>query len=142
MNNKPRLFIGSSSEELQLANTAKELLSADFEVVIWNYPLWDKGVFNLNNNFLNDLIRASLLFDCVLMIGTRDDKVEYRGKEVFGARDNVIFELGLFLGRMGISKCAFLVDWGLNIPTDLKGSSLAGFKSGDVSAFMDAVKTV
>jgi hypothetical protein len=142
MNDKPRLFIGSSSEEIQLANKAKEVLSNDFEVIVWNYPLWDKGVFKLNNNFLNDLLKASLLFDLVLMIGTRDDKVEYRGKEVFAARDNVIFELGLFLGRMGISKCAFLVDWDLNIPTDLKGISLAGFTQGNISEFENAIKTV
>jgi hypothetical protein len=114
MSTKPRLFIGSSSEEIGLAKTAKQFLETKFDVVIWNYPLWEKGVFKLNNNFLSDLLKTSLLFDYVLMIGTTDDKVEYRGKEVFAARDNVIFELGLFLGRMGISKCAFLIDWKLN----------------------------
>jgi predicted nucleotide-binding protein len=41
---KKRIFIGSSSEELGLANAAKSILERDFEVTIWNDSVWDTSV--------------------------------------------------------------------------------------------------
>src|SRR5258708_21849425 len=102
---KRKIFIGSSSEELPLAELAKAQLSHDFDVTIWNDNLWDTAVFRLNQNFLSDLLKASLQFDFGILLGTTDDKVEYRGKAALQPRDNVLFELGLFIGRLGISKC-------------------------------------
>ena len=107
---KKRLFIGSSSEELKLAESVKKLLDKDFDVTIWNDNVWDSAVFKINNNFLADLLKASLQFDFGILLGTTDDKVTYRGKEVLQSRDNVLFELGLFTGRLGVSKCAFIID--------------------------------
>ena len=42
---KKRIFIGSSSEELELAKAAKTILEfeKDFEVTIWNEDLWEKS---------------------------------------------------------------------------------------------------
>jgi predicted nucleotide-binding protein len=118
---KKRIFIGSSSEELGLANAAKSILERDFEVTIWNDSVWDTSVFKINNNFLNDLLRASLQFDFGLLIGTTDDEVKYRGDSVMQPRDNVLFELGLFIGRLGLSKCAFVIDKELKVLSDITG---------------------
>ena len=107
---KRKLFIGSSTEELALAEKARDLLQSDFDVTIWNEKVWDTTVFKINQNFLSDLLKASLQFDFGILIGTNDDKVMFRGKEVMQPRDNVLFELGLFTGRLGTSKCAFLID--------------------------------
>ena len=49
---KKRIFIGSSSEELSLAESAKKILEPEFEVTIWNDNVWDTAVFKINNNFL------------------------------------------------------------------------------------------
>lgn len=139
---KKRIFIGSSSEELKLANAAKKILEREFEVTIWNDSVWDTSVFKLNNNFLNDLLRASLQFDFGLLIGSTDDLVEYRGDIVLQPRDNILFELGLFIGRLGLSKCAFVIDKELKVLTDISGISLARYQKDDVSSFVNAISQV
>ena len=75
---KKRLFIGSSSEELKLAEKAKAILSSDFDVTIWDEKVWDSSVFKINQNFLSDLLKATLQFDFGILLGTNDDKVEFR----------------------------------------------------------------
>jgi hypothetical protein len=137
-----KVFIGCSSESLNLAGKAKQILSKKFEVVIWNESAWDNAVFRLNNNFLNDLIRASLKFDFGLLIGTTDDKVDYRGADKLQPRDNVLFELGLFIGRLGLSNCAFVVDKKLDVLTDVQGISLARFEKDNEKSFEEAISSV
>lgn len=139
---KKRIFIGSSSEELKLAQSAKTILERDFEVTLWNDNVWDTSVFKINNNFLNDLLRASLQFDFGLLIGSTDDLVEYRGDIVLQPRDNVLFELGLFIGRLGLSKCAFVIDKELKVLSDISGISLARYEKNDVTSFVNAISQV
>lgn len=139
---KKKLFIGSSSEELKLAEKAKSLLDKDFDVTIWNEIIWDKAVFKINESFLSDLLKASLKFDFGIIIGTTDDKVEYRGKEKLQPRDNVLFELGLFTGRLGTSRCAFIIEKDIGIPSDFTGISLARFDKKDADEFNNAVLSV
>lgn len=139
---KKRIFIGSSSEELELANAAKSILERDFEVTIWNDSVWDSSVFKINNNFLNDLLRASLQFDFGLLIGSTDDLVEYRGDIVLQPRDNVLFELGLFIGRLGLSKCAFVIDKELKVLSDISGITLARYEKNDVPSFVKSISQV
>ena len=125
---KKKLFIGSSSEEIKVAKKIKDLLKNDFQVTIWNEELWDKSIFKLNENFFSNLMEASLKYDFGILIGTSDDKVEIRGKEMIQARDNILFELGLFMGRLGKSRCAFLIEQGTKILSDMQGISLAYFE--------------
>lgn len=139
---KKRIFIGSSTEELPLAEIAKKVLSADFDVTIWNDNLWDTAVFRLNQNFLSDLMKASLQFDFGILLGTADDVVQYRGKEFLQPRDNVLFELGLFIGRLGTSKCAFVIDKEIKFPSDFQGITLARFSKKDASTFETALEQV
>ncbi len=139
---KKRIFIGSSSEELKLAQSAKNILERDFDVTLWNDNVWDTSVFKINNNFLNDLLRASLQFDFGLLIGSTDDLVEYRGDIVLQPRDNVLFELGLFIGRLGLSKCAFVIDKELKVLSDISGISLARYDKNDTSSFVNAISQV
>lgn len=137
---KKRLFIGSSSEELETAKTVQKLLENDFEVVIWNENLWDKSVFKLNNNFLHDLLKAPLKFDFGILIGSPDDKVEVRGKEYLQARDNILFELGLFIGRLGIQRCAFLVHEDVKELSDLSGIFISKFNYKNLNNKVDEIK--
>jgi predicted nucleotide-binding protein len=104
---RKKVFIGSSYEELQLANTAKQILETAFDVTLWNDRIWDAAAFRINQNFLSDLLKASLKFDFGVLLGTTDDKVIYHEREVLQPRDNILFELGLFIGRLGLSKVRF-----------------------------------
>lgn len=139
---KKKIFIGSSSEELPLAESAKLILEKDFDVTIWNEKVWDTSIFKINQNFLSDLLKASLQFDFGILLGTNDDKVVFRGKEVLQPRDNVLFELGLFTGRLGTSKCAFLIDKEIKLLSDFNGLTLAYFDKSDKSSFEGAVKQI
>jgi hypothetical protein len=139
---KKKLFIGSSTEELELAQSAKSILEKDFDITIWNEKVWDTSVFKLNQNFLSDLLKASLQFDFGILLGTNDDKVIFRGKEVMQPRDNVLFELGLFTGRLGASKCAFLIDKEVKLLSDFNGLSLAYFDKSKMDTFTSAVNNI
>ncbi len=141
---KRKLFVGCSKNERTLALEAKVLLSQDFDVTIWDDTFWETNTqaFKLNDNILQGLLRASLQFDFALMIGTRDDEVVKKGKVVLQARDNVLFELGLFIGRMGLGNCSFIVDQQLNILEDLKGIVLSKFEVGNENSFQIAVEKI
>ncbi|MEJ5266528.1 MAG: STING domain-containing protein [Bacteroidales bacterium] len=139
---KKKLFIGSSTEELELANVVKSILEKDFDVIIWNEKVWDTLIFKINQNFLSDLLKASLQFDFGILIGTNDDKVLFRGKEVMQPRDNVLFELGLFTGRLGTSKCAFLIEKEVKLLSDFNGLSLAYFDKSQMDTFTSAVNDI
>ena len=139
MSAKKRIFIGSSTPEIDLARQAREVLKEDFDVTIWNEKLWDPGVFRINDNFFSDLMKASLKFDFGILIGTADDKLIYKDKEVMQPRDNVLFELGLFIGRLGVSKCTFVVEKQLKVLSDLEGITLARFSKSDPASFIDAI---
>lgn len=138
---KKRIFIGCSTEELGIANVVKAMLDSDFEVVVWNENMWEKSVFKLNNNFLNDLLKAPLKFDFGILIGTPDDKVEVRGEEKLQARDNIMFELGLFIGRLGIDKCAYLVEKSVKEMSDLSGIFLSKFDSSNLAEKVSEIKS-
>ncbi|RZK76828.1 MAG: DNA-binding protein [Pedobacter sp.] len=136
------VFIGSSSEELMTAELAKSILEKDFDVTIWNDNVWDTSVFKINQNFLNDLLKATLRFDFGLLLGTGDDKVTFRGNDALEPRDNVLFELGLFLGRLGISNCAFVIEKELKVLTDVSGISLLRYSKGNSKEFKEAIESV
>lgn len=139
---KKKIFIGGSSEELGTAEIVKAILEKDFDVTIWNDTLWEKEVFKLNNNFLTDLLKAPLKFDFGILIGTPDDKTEKRGENVLSARDNILFELGLFIGKLGLNKCAFLVDDRVEIPSDFGGIYLAKFNNGNLATTVERISTL
>jgi len=123
--NKPSLFIGSSSEGLEFARAVRSSLAADAEVTIW-----DEGVFPLGQTFIEALLNAVPRFDFACLILTPDDFVLSRQTEALGPRDNVLFELGLFMGRLGRSRTFVLhpVASELKIPTDLAGVITAGYE--------------
>ena len=132
------IFIGSSSESLNLAETAKRILEKeDFEVTIWN-----EGVFRFNSNPLNDLLKATLMFDFAILLGTADDIATVRGSNVKKPRDNVIFELGLFMGRLGLRNCFLVLDKEIKILTDLEGINLPIFIKDEKNSFEDVIRKV
>jgi len=139
---KKKIFIGSSSEELPLAEIVKATLEKDFDVTIWNENLWDTAVFKINQNFLADLLKASLQYDYGILIGTEDDKVTVRGKNMLQPRDNVLFELGLFTGRLGSTKCAFLIEKNIKLLSDLAGLTLARFDKTNPATLIKSTQQI
>jgi predicted nucleotide-binding protein len=104
---KPSLFIGSSSEGLEFARAVRTSLTDDAEITLWN-----EGSSGWATPFIETLVTALPRFDFALLVLTPDDLLESRAAEMFSPRDNVLFELGLFMGRWvapGPSSCTSAV---------------------------------
>ena len=117
---RPRIFIGSSTEGLYAAEYVKDYFSADYDCVVWN-----DNVFKYNKSFLETLLNSASLFDFGFLIFTKDDLAIVRDEAFEEARDNVIFEYGLFLGRLGVERAFILAEEGVKIPSDFLGITLA-----------------
>lgn len=115
---KPRIFIGSSVESLPIADAIAENLEFDAEVTIWR-----SGTFNLSSNTLDDLILKSKSVDFSAFIFSPDDLAIMRSREQYVVRDNVLFELGLFIGSIGKERCFIIKprEVELHFPSDLLG---------------------
>lgn len=127
MNERPALFIGSSVEGLDIAHTVQELLEFDFETTVWT-----QGVFKPSQTTLTDLYVRTRRTDLALFVFTPDDVVTVRGETLTTPRDNVIFELGLFLGALEPDRCFILQPRGasMHLPTDLLGLSPLTYDGG------------
>jgi hypothetical protein len=119
---KPSVFIGSSKEALKLAQRIKKLLGPEVQAEIW-----DGNIFALGEDTLNNLLRFSRLFDFAILVLNADDKTISRARSQYSPRDNVIFELGLFMGAIGRRRTFAVISPGkvniLKIPSDLLGNT-------------------
>jgi CAP12/Pycsar effector protein, TIR domain len=123
---KPTLFVGSSSESLDIAYAAQRNLEDVAEVVVWT-----QGIFELTKSYLESLLDALEDTEFGLFVFGADDVVRIRGTEMPTARDNVVFELGLFTGRLGRDRAFILMPKSsadFHLPTDLLGVSTATFQ--------------
>jgi O-acetyl-ADP-ribose deacetylase (regulator of RNase III) len=115
---KPRIFIGSSAEALDISYAAQEELNRDFDVTVWN-----QDVFHLSYDALDSMLQALDSSDAGLFVLKPDDVTESRGEPALSVRDNVIFELGMFMGRLGRDRTFMLlpVASSVRLPSDLGG---------------------
>lgn len=122
---KPAVFVGSSAEGLEFARATRGLLHADAEVTLWN-----EDFFQLGRTFIEALVDSLPRFDFAVLVLTPDDLVTSRGVESLSPRDNVIFELGLFIGHLGRARTFLLYADGSNVkvPSDLAGVTMATYQ--------------
>ena len=122
---RPSVFVGSSSEGLEFARAVRSQLEQDADLTLWN-----EGFFGVGKTFIETLSNAVSRFDFAVLVLTPDDLIHSRDVESFSPRDNVIFELGLFMGRLGRERTFMLhqADADLKIPTDLSGVTRALYR--------------
>jgi len=132
---KPRLFIGSSVEGLKVADAINLNLDHELEVTLWR-----TGVFDLASTAIDSLVLRAHAVDFAVFVFSPDDVAVIRSQQRLVVRDNVLFELGLFIGALGKERC-FIVkprNTDLHLPTDLLGVTAADYEGsrsdGDVSA--------
>lgn len=121
---KPRIFIASSKESLDVADAINVNLEHQAEVTVW------KNGFKLSTSNIDSLVEKSTVMDFAIFIFTPDDLVTIRDKSMYVVRDNVLFELGLFVGTLGKDRC-FIVkprNTELHFPTDLLGLAPADYE--------------
>jgi hypothetical protein len=126
MLDKPTVFIGSSSEGLKTAEAMRDAFGDQAAVEVWN----GGTIFSRNKSFLSSLLDAASLFEFGILVFTADDLTLARDELNQVARDNVLFEFGLFLGRLGPRRAYALVQDKLHVPSDLAGITLDHFKLG------------
>lgn len=134
---KIRVFIISSVEALAVARTVQNAFAYDpFTTVIWT-----DGVFKIANYTLQSLEDEVDNSDFAIAIAHADDTTEFRGKLWPAPRDNVVFELGLFMGRLGKARAILMEprDDGVKLPSDLAGITTIPYrfkKGSDAAAMM------
>ncbi len=141
MGKKPTLFIGSSSEGRPVAEAIQLLLNDDADVTVWN-----QGVFQLSKGYFESLCEALEEFDFAVLVLTPDDVTRSRKQQESAPRDNVVFELGLFTGKLGRERSYFVyeINSDLKLPSDLLGVSAATYRlhdSGNLQAALGATCT-
>jgi len=139
--NRPTLFVGSSSEGLKIAKAIQVLLDQSCEVTIWS-----QGIFGLGEGTLESLVNILDDFDFAALVLTPDDLLTSRNESSSAPRDNVLFELGLFIGALGRKRTFIIYDRSakLKMPSDLAGVSAATYEphsTGNLQSALGAAAT-
>jgi hypothetical protein len=125
----PKVFVGSSVKGLDIARAVRANLVHDAKVTLWN-----EGIFSIMSTNLEDLLVATRGFDFAIFVFRGDDRVAMNDNSLSTVRDNVLFELGLFIGTLGRQRCFFVApeDRGDHrIASDLDGINPATYNSSD-----------
>lgn len=118
----PRVFIASTSEQKDAAYSLKyniEEIADSVHVTVWNQNLFVPGRVLLEN-----LLALPDDFDWAVLLFTPDDVLEFRGDRLKVVRDNLLLELGLFMGRLGRDRTIVVMPSGvpdMHLPSDLGG---------------------
>ena len=116
----PRVFIGSSRESLHIAQEVQQSLKSVARTVVWS-----QGVFRAPHSALDCLLTQLDATDYGVFVFAPDDVVKSRGRHRPIVRDNVLFEYGLFVGRLGKTRNWFIIPKGSGalqkIASDLVG---------------------
>lgn len=136
----PRVFIGSSAEGKDVAERLAARLDSDGSI---ETKVWTQSVFDIGGHALDALIAQASGVDFAVLVLSEDDSVESRDKLSKAPRDNVIFELGLFIGALGKNRTYMVQADGidLKLPTDLAGITQARYNAkrsdGDLSSALN-----
>lgn len=123
---KVRVFVMSSVEALPVTRLIIDHFQHDPFLAV----AWDHGVFRASNYTLDELEQQLELADFAIAVAHADDIVISRGDEWPTIRDNVVFELGMFIGFLG-RKRAFLMEPRedkLKLPSDLAGLTTISYR--------------
>ncbi|MFC9335922.1 TIR domain-containing protein [Arthrobacter sp. NPDC057009] len=120
MNGLSNVFIGSSSEGQDVAH---RLAAGLDHSGLTESTVWTHGVFRQGQHPLAALVDRAKAADFAVMVLSPDDDVESRSSKARAPRDNVVFELGLFMGSLGPERTYMVLPAGVNLklPTDLSG---------------------
>jgi hypothetical protein len=116
---KSRVFIASSSRTLTLAEKLRDELQTEYcEAILWA----EEGRRQPGATIIEMLEHAAEKYDFAVIILAKDDVIVRNAGDAAKARDNCVFEAGLFIAHLTRERC-FLVN-SVNqqdLPSDLAG---------------------
>lgn len=119
-NDKPRIFLISSLEAKEVAECLQaKLIKEGMMTRLWTDEVFGASSYPLDS--LKDVLDES---DFAIAIAQGDDLVHTRGVTRPAPRDNVLVELGMFIGRLGRERSFLVVpkeDEAVSLPSDFKG---------------------
>jgi CRP/FNR family cyclic AMP-dependent transcriptional regulator len=123
----PILFVGSSRESLPIVEALVNGLKSSPFIV----RPWTGGVFTPSQFPIDDLAKQLAACDFAALVLGPDDQVLSRGVTSNAPRDNMLFELGLFMGALERARTLFIIpsDAGIKLPTDILGLNPLRFVS-------------
>ena len=133
---RPFGFIGSSTKGLDAAKAVQSELEYVAECIVWS-----QGVFGLSEGTLESLVKILGKLDFAVLVLTPDDLL-YRNEESIPVpRDNVLLELGMFIGGLGRDRTFIVVnkEAKMHLPTDLAGITYAPFGNPESGTLRSAV---
>lgn len=121
---RPLIFIASATEGHAVAGALRDNMDRNAEVTLWTEEVFRPSEFSLES-LMNTLERTQF----GIFVLTSDDVAAIRGQFTYVPRDNVLFELGLFMGRLGRERCFAVVpnDVSLHLPSDIAGLKVVSF---------------
>ena len=127
-----QIFIGSSSESIRYAEAIQDNIN-NSRIDNIQAICWHQGVFKIGHSTLEDLLLQLDQSDFGVFVFAKDDYVKTRTEDVYCARDNVIFEMGLFLGALGRDHVFCIVpdDKKYHIPSDLQGINYTRYRESE-----------
>ncbi len=125
----PVVFIGSSTERLAVARVLEKHLaeSTGVETVLW------EDVFKPSKYGLESLSKAASRADFAVLLFSGDDFTRSRGHRQPSPRDNIVFEAGLFAGKLGHERTFVVCETNakVKLPSDLLGLTWIGIELGN-----------
>ena len=122
---KSRVFVGSSKHAKEQLYAVQDLLSDSADIVPWT-----QANFELTKSTLSSIEGELRKSDFGIFILSPDDKLLTEGEGKFTTRDNVILEIGLFMGHLGRERVFILCPDNIEtfkIPSNLLGITFATY---------------
>jgi ADP-ribose pyrophosphatase YjhB (NUDIX family) len=135
---KPTVFIGSSTKGLEVARAVASHVE---EAEVAEVTVWDDGVFELGQTTLEALFGALEQFEVAILVLHQDDLSFVGGEMAWTARDNVLFELGFFLSRLGRHRTFIIKHEKCRVPSDLASVTFASYSDRQDRNVRAAVRT-
>ena len=138
---QPRVFIGSSAEALHVAKKIQVNLDQVAECTVW-----PQSVFRASETAIGSLERAARNVDWAIFVVAPDDLLTKQNGTMAAPRDNVVFEIGFFMGAVGSRKTCLVRPEGcdMHLPSDLNGLTIETYRDrsdGNLEAALGKVCT-
>ncbi len=126
---RPTVFIGSSTGALPLAQRVKRGLARSTDATVWSQA------FRPGQWTLQVILDHASKSDFGVFVLAPDDAAVVKGKKRSTVRDNVLFESGVFMGKLGPRRTFLLwpaeVADTMRLPSDLEGVTLISYQQSD-----------